>query len=188
MEKQPPIEVPQLFENFKQRPEIKGLIAGGETIEYSAHVIPEAGMDGIGRLYGDGILVAGDAAGLALNTGITVRGMEFAIASGVMAARAIITATGKKDFSSQSLAEYEKLLKESFVLKDMETFKKAPHFLDNPRLMGRYPQFVCDALENLMFIGEQPKKRLVGTAITEVRKKLKFTQMLKDGYNAFRSM
>jgi electron transfer flavoprotein-quinone oxidoreductase len=114
--------------------------------------------------------------------------MEFAIASGVMAARAIITATGKKDFSSQSLAEYERLLKESFVLKDMETFKKAPHFLDNPRLMGRYPQFVCDALENLMFIGEQPKKRLVGTAITEVRKKLKFTQMLKDGYNAFRSM
>jgi len=188
MEKQPPIEAPQLFEDFKQRPEIRGLIAGGETIEYSAHVIPEAGMEGIGRLYGDGILVAGDAAGLALNTGITVRGMEFAIASGVMAARAIITATGKNDFSSQSLAEYERLLKESFVLKDMETFKKAPHFLDNPRLMGRYPQFVCDTLENLMFIGEQPKKRLVGTAMAEVRKNLKFTQMLKDGYNAFRSM
>jgi len=30
----------------KQRPEIKGLIEGGETIEYSAHVIPEAGMEG----------------------------------------------------------------------------------------------------------------------------------------------
>ena len=188
VEKKPSLEMPQLFEDFKQRPEIKGLIVGGETIEYSAHVIPEAGMEGIGKLYGDGILVAGDAAGLALNTGITVRGMEFAIASGVMAARAIITATAKKDFSSQSLAEYERLLKDSFVLKDMETFKKAPHFLDNPRLMGMYPQFACDTLEKLMFIGDQPKKGLVSTTMTEVRKKLKISQIIKDGYNAFRSM
>jgi electron transfer flavoprotein-quinone oxidoreductase len=187
MEKLPAVEVPQLFEDFKQRPEIKGLIAGGETIEYSAHVIPEAGMDGIPRLYGDGILVAGDAAGLALNTGITVRGMEFAIASGVMAARAIITATKKNDFSSQSLAEYERLLKDSFVLKDFETFKKAPHFLDNPRLMGLYPQFMCDTLEKLMFIGDQPKKRMVGTAISEVRK-LGITGLIKDAFQAFRSM
>jgi electron transfer flavoprotein-quinone oxidoreductase len=188
MDKHPPVEAPQLFEDFKQRPEIKGLIAGGDTIEYSAHVIPEAGMSGISRLYGDGILVAGDAAGFTLNTGITVRGMEFAIASGVLAARAITAATKKKDFSSQSLAEYERLLKDSFVMKDMETFQKAPHFLDNPRLMGLYPQVVCDTLEKLMFIGDQPKKRLVGTAIAEFRKKVKITQLLKDGYNAFRSM
>jgi electron transfer flavoprotein-quinone oxidoreductase len=188
MEKHPPVEAPQLFEDFKQRPEIKGLIAGGDTIEYSAHVIPEAGMSGISRLYSDGILVAGDAAGFALNTGITVRGMEFAIASGVLAARAITAATKKKDYSSQSLAEYERLLKKSFVLKDMETFKNAPHFLDNPRLMGLYPQVACDMLEKLMFIGDQPKKRLVGTAIAEIRKKIKITQALKDGYNALRSM
>ena len=187
MEYKPQIEAPQLFEDFKQRPEIKGLIEGGETIEYSAHVIPEAGMEGIPKLYGDGILLAGDAAGLTLNTGITVRGMEFAIASGVLAARAISSATKKKDFSSQSLAEYETLLKNSFVLKDMETFKKAPHFLDNPRLMGQYPQFLCDTMEQMMFIGDEPKKRLVGTAMGEVRK-IKFTQLLKDGYNAFRSM
>lgn len=188
MEKQPPIEAPQLFEDFKQRSEIRGLIAGGDTIEYSAHVIPEAGMGGISRLYGEGILVAGDAAGLALNTGITVRGMEFAIASGVMAARAVITATSKKDFSSQSLAEYERLLKESFVLKDMETFKNAPRFLDNPRLMGLYPQVACDTLEKLMFIGDQPKKRLVGTAMSEIRSKIALTKMLKDAFQAFRSM
>ena len=188
MEKKPPIEAPQIFEDFKQRPEIKGLIAGGDTIEYAAHVIPEAGMSGISRLYSDGILVAGDAAGFTLNTGITVRGMEFAIASGVLAARAITAATKKKDYSSQSLAEYERLLNDSFVLQDMETFRKAPYFLDNPRLMGLYPQVACDTLEKLMFVGDQPKKRLVGTAIAEIRKKIKITQALKDGYNAFRSM
>jgi electron transfer flavoprotein-quinone oxidoreductase len=188
MEQQPGIEVPQLFENFKQRPEIKGLIAGGETIEYSAHVIPEGGFTGIGKLYGEGILVTGDAAGLALNTGITVRGMEFAIASGVYAAKTIINATKRNDFSAQSLAEYETLLKNSFVLKDIETFKKAPHFLDNPRLMGLYPQVACDTMEKLMTIGPEPKPRLAATAMAEVRKKVKISQIIKDGYDAFRSM
>jgi hypothetical protein len=53
--------------------------------------------------------------------------------------------------------------------------------------MGQYPQFLCDTMEQMMFIGDEPKKRLVGTAMGEVRK-IKFTQLLKDGYNAFRSM
>jgi electron transfer flavoprotein-quinone oxidoreductase len=185
MDKQPPIEAPQLFEDFKRRPEIETLIGGGDTIEYSAHVIPEAGISGIPRLYSDGILVTGDAAGFTLNTGITVRGMEFAIASGVMAARAIIAATKQKDYSGNSLAEYERLLKDSFVLKDLNTFKHAPQFLDNPRLMGLYPQTVCDLLEELMYIGDQPKKKLSGTAITAIRKKLGFN-IIKDGFGILR--
>ena len=184
MEKKPPIEAPQIFVNFKMRPEIANLIAGGETIEYSAHVIPEAGISGISRLYGDGILVSGDAAGFTLNTGITVRGMEFAIASGVLAAKAISAAVKKKDYSAATLAEYETLLQNSFVLKDMKTFKNAPHFLDNPRLMTMYPQTACDLLEKLMFIGDQPKKRLAGTAFGDIRK-LGFNAV-KDGFKALR--
>jgi electron transfer flavoprotein-quinone oxidoreductase len=185
MEKEPPIEAPQVFEDFKQRPEVQSLISGGEMIEYSAHVIPEAGLGGIPRLFGDGILVAGDAAGFTLNTGLTVRGMEFAIASGILAARAIIAATKKNDFSSQSLAEYENLLKNSFVLKDLKTFKHAPHFLDNPRLMTLYPQTVCDVLEKMMYIGDQPKKKLSSTALSEIRNKAGI-KILKDACKALR--
>jgi electron transfer flavoprotein-quinone oxidoreductase len=185
IEKQPPIEAAQLFEDFKKRSEIETLIRDGETIEYSAHVIPEAGLGGVPRLYSDGILVAGDAAGFALNTGLTVRGMEFAIASGVFAARAIIAATKRNDFSSRSLAEYEKLLQDSFVLKDLNTFKHAPDFLDNPRLMNLYPQAVCDILEKLMFIGDQPKKKLSSTALREFRKRIGL-KVLSDGGKVLR--
>mgnify|MGYP001282095186 CR=1 FL=1 len=39
----PAIQAPQLLDDFKLRPEIARLIRGGETIEYSAHVIPEGG-------------------------------------------------------------------------------------------------------------------------------------------------
>ena len=87
-----PIEVPALLDAFKERPEIAPLIRGGSTVEYSAHIIPEGGFKAIGNLCGNGILVAGDAAGLALNIGFTVRGMEYALASGYFAAQTVMKA------------------------------------------------------------------------------------------------
>ena len=86
----------QLMEAFKARPEIAVLIEGGETVEYSAHVILEGGIHSMPTLFTDGMLVVGDAAGLALNMGIIVRGMDLAIASGVIGAEAI-KAAGKKN-------------------------------------------------------------------------------------------
>ncbi len=186
MAKDPPVELPQLLEDFKLRPEISRLIAGGETIEYSAHVIPEGGINTLPRLYSDGILLAGDAAGFALNTGLTVRGMEFAIASGVLAAKAIKIARSKNDFSSESLSSYESLLRESFVLKDLHTFKNAPRFFDNPRLFTLYPQTVCDVMEKLMLIEDKPKKKMSSTVFREIRSKLGLLPVLKDALRAFR--
>ncbi len=185
MEKQPPLEAPDLLDEFKRRPEINALINGGETIEYSAHMIPEGGISTMPRLYSDGILVAGDAAGFTLNTGLTVRGMEFAIASGILAAKAIIKARERNDFSKQSLSTYESLLKKSFVLKDLNTFKNAPRSLDNARLFSLYPQTACDVFEKLMFIGENPKRKLSATVLGEIRGKVGFS-ILKDAFRAFR--
>ena len=71
---------------FNSIPAIAKLIAGGKIVEYSAHVIPEASRTG---LFTDGLLVVGDAAGLLINSGITLRGMDIAIASGDGAAEAV---------------------------------------------------------------------------------------------------
>ena len=90
--------MPALLDAFKQRPEIAPLIKGGTTVEYAAHVIPEGGFKALSRLYGNGILVAGDAAGLALNIGFTVRGMEYALASGYYAAQAVLKARESGEF------------------------------------------------------------------------------------------
>jgi len=185
IKKRPQIEVLQVFEDFKQRPEIQNVIDGGDMVEYSAHVIPEAGFNGISRLYSDGILVAGDAAGFTLNHGLTVRGMDFAIASGVLAAKAIVAAKNKNDFSSRYLAEYENLLKDSFVFKDLNNFKHVPDFLDNSRLMTLYPQTVCDILEKIMYFGDRPKEKLSKTAIREIKNKIGIN-MFKDGCKTLR--
>ena len=131
-------DAPALFEAFKALPEIEPLIRGGETMEYGAHVIPEGGYRALSRLFGDGILVAGDSAGLALNLGFTVRGMEYALASGYFAARAVIEAKKAGRYDAATLSAYQKTLEDSFVLKDFQTFKDTPRVLSNPHLFGHY--------------------------------------------------
>src|SRR5437016_1674629 len=51
-----------LLERVKQHPLVRPLLAGGQVAEYLAHAIPEGGYRAMPRLYGDGVLVAGDAA------------------------------------------------------------------------------------------------------------------------------
>jgi electron transfer flavoprotein-quinone oxidoreductase len=176
----PTTETHQIFEAFKERQEIAPLIKGGELAEYAAHLIPEGGNRVLAKPYGDGILVIGDAAGLALNMGITVRGMEFAIASGYLAAQTVKKAKEKGDFSTSTLALYQTLLKESFVLKDMRTFRHSLETLENPRITGYYPEWACRLWEQLFWIGEGPKQRISATLWKGARQGLLNLQALKD--------
>jgi electron transfer flavoprotein-quinone oxidoreductase len=180
LKSKPIIETHQIFEAFKGREEVAHLIKGGELIEYAAHLIPEGGNRALPKPYGDGILVVGDAAGLALNMGITVRGMEFAIASGYLAAQTVKRAKEKGDFSASTLALYQTLLKESFVQKDMETFRQSLEALENPRVTGFYPQWLCQLWEQLFWIGEGPKERISSTLWKGARQGLLNLQALKD--------
>ncbi len=157
------IEVPALLDDFKARPEIARLIRGGRTVEYGAHLIPEGGLKATSRLSSDGILVAGDAAGLALNLGVTVRGMEYALASGHFAARAALRARESGDFGRESLSAYDRMLQESFVWKDLESFRETPAVLDNPRWFGHYPEVVGSLLRDLYAVPNGPKERLYRT-------------------------
>jgi electron transfer flavoprotein-quinone oxidoreductase len=174
------VESHRLMEEFTQRDEIQRWVKGGELKEYSAHLISEAGIAGLSKLYTDGMLVAGDAAGLSLNMGLTVRGMEFAVASGVLAAEAADRALSKGDTSAQCLASYESKLKESFVLRDMETFRHSRQTLDNPRLFTTYPRVLCELLERLYTINDGPKASLYKTAKEILRKHVLTWEGLKD--------
>ncbi|HZK43706.1 MAG TPA: FAD-dependent oxidoreductase [Syntrophomonadaceae bacterium] len=164
---------PDLMDNFKLRPEISRLIKGGQTVEYSAHVIPEGGYKAIGKLFGDGVLVVGDAAGLAMNIGVTVRGMEYALASGYYAAQAVISAKEAGDFSATKLSLYEDLLNKSFVMQDFKNFKEAPNVLDNPRFFNHYPELVGNVMKDIYEIPAGSKDRIFPT----VKKYMKFSEL-----------
>jgi electron transfer flavoprotein-quinone oxidoreductase len=156
-------EVPAFLDAFKARAEIAPLVKGGSTLEYGAHMIPEGGYKGLSPLFGDGILVAGDAAGFALNMGFTVRGMEYALASGHFAAKAVLKAKEAGDFSARSLSIYRKMLEESFVLRDFMNFQETPSVLSNPRFFNHYPELIGNMMKDLYEIPAGPKERIYPT-------------------------
>lgn len=178
--REPREEIYKFLDEFKQRPEIKNLTRGGETVEYSAHLISEGGIRIKPKVYGDGILVAGDAAGLGLNMLVTVRGMEYAMASGVLAGRTIKMAKEKNDFSASSLAHYEKLLNQSFIMKEMNNYQSTLSILENERLFSKYPRAVSDLFEKVMRVDENPKEGLYKTIWREIKKDFFNLETLKD--------
>ena len=175
------VEAYELMREFNSNPAIAKLIAGGKIVEYSTHVIPEASRTG---LFTDGLLVVGDAAGLIVNSGITLRGMDMAIASGMAAAEAVKIAMGKNDFSKKSLSHYEFLLKQDFVLKDMKTFKRSPEFMQNTRLYSLYLELVCKLFHRLAVV-KGPKRRLFNELLEETKgKRIQIIQDLIRGLRA----
>ena len=178
--REPREEIYKFLDEFKERPEIKSLIRGGEVVEYSAHLISEGGLHIKPKIYGDGILVTGDAAGLGLNMLVTVRGMEYAMVSGVLAGRAIKRAKEKNDFSASSLAYYERLLNESFIIKEMNHFKNTLSVLENKRLFSKYPQAISNLFEKVMRVEENPKESLYKTISQGLREGFFNLEAFKD--------
>lgn len=160
MGRTPSLEAHTLVEMFKERYELKNLIKDGRLSEYSAHVIPEGGYGGISKIYGNGIILTGDAAGFALNMGVTVRGMEFAIASGIIGAEAILKAKERDDYSEKTLSSYETRLKETFVLQDLQTCQSMPAYLDNEAFFNLYPRSIPDLAEKIMWFDRGPKAKI----------------------------
>jgi electron transfer flavoprotein-quinone oxidoreductase len=178
--KEPREDVYKLLDQFKERPEIKNLIKGGETVEYSAHLITEGGILNMPRVHTDGMLMVGDAAGLGLNMLVSVRGMEYAMVSGVLAGRTIKKAKEKNDFSASSLSYYEHLLNESFIMKEMNTYKNSLLILENKRLFSKYPQAISDLFEKVMWVDENPKEGLYKTISQELKKSFFSWETFKD--------
>ncbi len=112
--------IPEMLEAFKELPEISALIDGGKLIEYSAHLVHKGAPEQLPKLYGDGVLLAGDTAGLVANFGWVVRGMDLAVESGRLAGEAVIRAKESGDFSAEALASYQQAVEESFIAADMK--------------------------------------------------------------------
>ena len=145
--------------------------------------MPEGGISQVPKLAGDGYLVAGDTAGLSLNALVTVRGMDFAIASGYFAAEAVKKAKAAGDFSAAGLASYEASLRDSFVLKDLETARAIPGFMENPRLFTHYPKAVSRLLESIYTIDERPQAGLFKKAWRGARRDFMNAATFKDAWS-----
>ncbi|MBA8062097.1 FAD-dependent oxidoreductase [Citrobacter freundii] len=170
--------VPQMLEDFKQHPAVAPLIAGGKLVEYAAHVVPEAGMNMQPELVGDGVLIAGDAAGMCMNLGFTIRGMDLAISAGEAAAKTVLSAMKRDDFSKQALAEYHQHLDDG-PMRDMRMYQKLPAFLDNPRMFTAYPEMVVNIARDLFTVDGSAPVPMRKTLLRHA-KKVGFINLMKD--------
>lgn len=182
------MSIADLLENFKAQPLIENKIKEARLKEYSGHLIPEGGFKALPKLYGNGILLAGDAAGFVCSTGLTLEGMNFAMASGLAAARTVIRAREKGDFSEGQLAHYRELLEKSFVLKDLKTFRRIPGFLSNPRLYECYPALACEIAGRIYRVNGEPRRNILSVLKGEIKGKISTGRLLKDIIQGVRAL
>lgn len=174
-----------LFQKFLTFDVVQRILKGSKLVEYSAHLLPEGGYKGVQKLFGNGVLLAGDAAGLCYTNGLNQEGMNLAMTSGYLAAETVYDALKAGDCSQKSLALYEARLKESFVLKDMKTFEKVVDLMHNDRLFSVYPKLIGTIMEQLYRSDGTPRKsfgRLGWNAVKEnVSVKDLITDLLQGG-------
>jgi electron transfer flavoprotein-quinone oxidoreductase len=172
----------EIIAELKRHPAIAPLIEGAEVTEYSAHVIPEAGLDMMPAMVTDGLLVAGDAAALCLAAGIWLEGVNFAMASGMYAGEAAAKAIHNGNTSASGLQSYTKKLNETFVLKDHKKLRKIPHLVLSDRVQHKYPLFVTGIVERMFSVENPHPKPGVRRIVREERKKagIKLSDLLRD--------
>ena len=172
------LSINQLLDRFKQHPAIAPYIEGGETVEYSGHLVPEEGIHMVPELYRDGVLVTGDAAGFCVNLGFTVRGMDFAIESGRLAAEAVIRAREAGDFSAASLSYYKKLLDESFVMREMDSYKGFPTILSRREVFENLPAMVNDIAAKAFTVDGKPGPGLIMYIVNSLAQRTSATELM----------
>ncbi len=175
----------EVLEHMKSHPAVKRLLAGGETNEYLAHMIPEGGYRAIPKLCRDNVLVVGDAAMLC--NGIHREGSNMAMISGKYAAETVIAAHERGDFSQGMLSEYRRKLENSFILKDLKKYQNVGLVMErNRQFFSFYPHIINAALEEFLTVDSIPKKekqQKIWNDITAERSKY---QIVKDLYRGWR--
>ncbi|MEQ1879332.1 MAG: electron-transfer flavoprotein:ubiquinone oxidoreductase, partial [Bdellovibrionia bacterium] len=113
------VDVHEMLQKLKAHPLLQEYLAGGELVEWGAKTIPEGGWNALPpRLHGDGLLILGDAAGF-VNVP-ALKGIHYAMTSGMLAARAIFKALKANDTSATQLRMYDESIQNSIIARDLK--------------------------------------------------------------------
>ncbi|MFH1169556.1 MAG: FAD-dependent oxidoreductase [Chloroflexota bacterium] len=176
----------ELMESFKEHPMVAPLIAGGKTLEYTAHWLAEGGYNTMPQLYGDGYLIAGDSA--MLFNALHREGSNLAMASGKMAAETIIEALRRGDCSKKGLAGYAGRLADSYVIKDMKKYRRFGKFLyGHKEIFDPLPGLAAFAGREMLTVNGVSKKEKQKLIMQELRRHTslwKLGRLLWQGWRA----
>ena len=141
------LNINEILDEVKLHPDIAPLVKNGQTIEYSAHLIPEGGYKKIPKLTSNGVIIAGDAAGFV--NGVHFEGTNFALISGKLAGESALVALENNDYSQNTLSIYMKKLEKSFILKDLYSYRNVIENLysRSDSLSKYYPKKIKELFE-----------------------------------------
>jgi electron-transferring-flavoprotein dehydrogenase len=112
------LDVHELLQRMKLHPLFRRQLEGGQLLEWGAKTIPEGGFYSLPeRRYGDGILLTGDAVGFVDVP--SLKGIHYAMQSGIFAARAAFAALKAGDTSAAVLASYDRMVDDSYIAEDL---------------------------------------------------------------------
>jgi electron-transferring-flavoprotein dehydrogenase len=103
-----------LLQQFKTHPLVRKILQGGERVAWGAKAIPAGGYWAMPKLTMPGAVIVGDAGGM-LNLA-ALKGVHYALKSGMLAAEAIYAALKRGESSFES---YETAVEESCIGKDL---------------------------------------------------------------------
>lgn len=176
----------EVLEELKKHPAIAPLIKDGELLEYSAHLIPEGGYKKIPTLFGAGVMIAGDAAMLVNN--LHWEGTNLAMISGKIAGETALKALARGDFSEKMLSRYQKELENSFVMKDLKTYRNLMDEAHNrsESFMDYYLREVNGFFRMFATVDSIPKREKFRKFIFDFIKKRNIIELIKDAFSAFK--
>jgi electron-transferring-flavoprotein dehydrogenase len=112
------LDTHELLQRVKLHPLFRRYLDGGEMVEWGAKTIPEGGYFSLPkRRCGNGVVVLGDAAGFVEVA--SLKGIHYAVQSGILAAQAIFNGLKQGDTSSTALAAYDRAIDASFIRSDL---------------------------------------------------------------------
>lgn len=129
------LDVHKLLQKLKAHPMFNYYLEGGELVEWGAKTIPEGGLHAVPeRLHGDGLLMAGDTVGL-VNVP-ALKGIHYAMQSGIYAAEAAFAALKAGDTSAAQLKVYEDKIRNSYIWSDLKKVRNMRHAFKSGFWMG----------------------------------------------------
>lgn len=176
----------ELLDQLKAHPSVKPLLEGGELVEYSAHLIPEGGYKKLPKLYDNGVLVVGDSAMLVNN--VHWEGTNLAMISGKFAGETAVEALNKGDFSSNTLALYQKKLENSFIIKDLKSYKNVMDIVHQraTSYLKYYPHKIIDFFKMFTSVDSIPKHQKYRNFIKSIFKERSISELFKDAIGLIR--
>jgi electron-transferring-flavoprotein dehydrogenase len=112
------LDVHSLLQGMKSHPLIRSILDGGKLLEWGAKTIPEGGWLSVpSTRVGHGLMIVGDAAGFVDVP--SLKGIHYAMQSGVFAARAAFSALKNDRFAAADLASYDRMVNESYIAADL---------------------------------------------------------------------